>query len=207
MISFHFLLDLPSHINTEIYRLKNQAKRVIGNYPSMNAIPHITINNYHPNPGDFHEAGFAHFKRPINHLPPVTFEIDGFDCFNDQNGHSKTIYANVQLNAESRFWLKELWKTTGKGSGKPHITVARSLTAEQFNLLWPYFQRRELKLSFTVSKFTILRVKYTKGEFLSEFYREFEFLGPPDALAESYRNHQATQLKFYSAVSQQVSLF
>jgi 2'-5' RNA ligase len=207
MTSFHFLLDLPGHINTDIYKLKNEAKRVIGVYPGMNAVPHITVNNYHPNPGDFHEAGFSHFKRPLNALPPVTFEIDGFECFNGASDHGKTIYANIKLNTESKFWLKSLWKTTGKITATPHITIARSLSAEQFNKLWPHFQHRKMQVDFTVSKFTILKVKYIKGEFVSEPYREFDFIGSQNSLSGLYNNYQLSQLKSYSTVSQQISLF
>lgn len=207
MTSFHFLLDLPGHINTDIYKLKNEAKRVIGVYPSMNAVPHITVNNYHPNPGDFHEPGFSLFKRPLSLLPPITLHINGFDCFNEDSSHHKTIYARLELSPQNKFWFKLLWKIVGKGSTNPHITIARSLTTEQFTLLWPHFHQRKIQASFTVSKFTILRVRYLKGEFVSESYREFDFNGSQNSLTGRYNDYQLNQLKSYNTGSQQISLF
>jgi len=201
---FHFVLSLPDHVNTEIVKLKNEARRVIGDYPGMGSKPHITTNNYPKHPVHVHDHGFSMFERRLTALPAVVFEIDSFDCFNENNGYNKTIYAKIKMSDHNTYWLKLLWDIVGKGSGTPHITIARRLTPDQFNLLWPYFQKKELKKKFVVSKFTILKNLVNSG---SSVYREFEFKGSADSLNSVYQNYLMRHVKNTAAVNKQTSLF
>ncbi len=201
---FHFVLSLPDHINTDIVKLKNEAKRIIGDYPSMHAKPHITTNNYPRHPIHVHDHGFSMFERGLTALPAVVFEIDGFDCFNEKNDYNKTIYAKLKMSDHNNYWLKLLWDIVGKGSGTPHITIARAITPEQFDLLWPYYQKREMKKKFVVSKFTILKNLVNSG---STVYREFEFKGSAESLTSVYQDYLMRNLKSASSVNRQISLF
>jgi 2'-5' RNA ligase len=201
---FHFVLSLPDHVNYEIIRLKNEAKRVIGDYPGMASKPHITINNYPKQNTYIHDHGFSMFERRLSLLPAIVFEIDGFDCFNESNGYNKTIYARLKMADHNKYWLKLLWDIVGKSNDTPHITIARGITPEQFNILWPHFRKRELNLKFVSSRFTILK---NQARSASQMYREFEFKGSADSLTDVYRDYLMRAKKSYSSVSQQISLF
>ncbi|MDN3579800.1 2'-5' RNA ligase family protein [Mucilaginibacter flavus] len=201
---FHFVLSLPDHVNTDIVKLKNGSKRIIGDYPGASSKPHITTNNYPRHPVHVHDNGFSMFERRLTALPPIIFEIDGFDCFNENNDYSKTIYAKLKISDHHNYWLKLLGDIVGKSSGTPHITIARGLNPDQFNMLWPHFQKRQFQKKFVVSKFTILKNLVTTG---TAVYREFEFKGSADSLSAVYQDYLLRNLKSASSFSQQISLF
>lgn len=204
---FHFILSLPDNANFMIMRLKNEAKRIIGDYPSMNARAHITINNYPRKPLYINEQGFTMFERRLKLLPPIVFKIDGFDCFNEENNYNKTIYAKLKLSDQNKYWFKLLWKIVGKGSDTPHITIARNITPEQFNRLWPHFQKREMHEKFIVSRFTILRNRPSFEESRAVIYREFEFQGSQNTSIMPDNMGLTQSLKIYPSINQQISLF
>ncbi|AYL95887.1 2'-5' RNA ligase family protein [Mucilaginibacter celer] len=204
---YHFILPVPDHVNFMILKLKNEAKRLIGNYPSMQARAHITINNYPRKPLDADMQGFSFLSRKLGLLPSVVFEIDGFDCFNEGNNYSKTIYAKVKLSEQNKYWLKLLKDIVGESSTIPHITIARGITPDQFNRLWPHFQKREMKVKFVVSRLTILQNLLTDSDQHAKTYREFEFRGDENVLAGSDNWGINRQIKNYPSINQQISLF
>ncbi|PWK78750.1 2'-5' RNA ligase [Mucilaginibacter oryzae] len=204
---YHFILPVPDHVNFMILKLKNEAKRLIGNYTSMQARGHITINNYPRKPFEADVQGFSFLSRRLNLLPSVVFEIDGFDCFNEGNNYNKTIYAKIKLSEQNRYWLKLLKDIVGESSTVPHITIARNLTPGQFNRLWPHFQKREMKVKFVVSRLTILQNLLNEHDHHAKIYREFDFRGDEKALVGYANAGLNRQFKNYSSINQQVSLF
>ncbi len=204
---YHFILPIPDHVDFMIRKLKSEAKRVIGNYPSVHARAHITINNYPRKPLDVDVQGFSFLTRKLSLLPPVVFEIDGFDCFNEGNNYNKTIFAKLKLTGQNQYWLKLLKDIVGESSTIPHITVARAITPEQFNLLWPYFQKREMKVKFIVNRLTILKNLLLDIDQHAKTYREFEFRGDENVLTKYDNPAIARQFKNYPSINQQISLF
>jgi 2'-5' RNA ligase len=140
-------------------------------------------------------------------LPPAVFEIDGFDCFNEDNNYNKTIFAKLKLTGQNQYWLKLLKDIVGDSSTMPHITVARTITPEQFNLLWPYFQKREMKVKFVVNRLTILKNLLLDIDQHAKTYREFEFRGDENVLTKYNNLVIARQFKNYPSINQQISLF
>jgi 2'-5' RNA ligase len=197
---FHFVLLLPDFINNIIYKNKKEAKTIIDNNESLNAKPHITIDNYPKKPKYIYEAGLLALERPIRLLPPVSLIIDGYDVFGN-----KTIYARIKWDHKTSSWFNELWKIVGKHSSKPHITVARELTSQQFEILWPYFKDRKINEVFTVSKLAILERSLEPKP--SKILVEFDFKGIQDTSIKFYDYYLKGKPKEYSFDTQQISLF
>ncbi|WP_114938178.1 hypothetical protein [Mucilaginibacter endophyticus] len=204
---YHFILPIPDHVDFMIRKLKSESKRLIGNYPSMHARAHITINNYPRKPLDVDVQGFSFLSRKLGLLPSVVFEIDGFDCFNEGNNYNKTIFAKLKLSEQNQYWLKLLKDIVGDSSTIPHITVARAITPEQFERLWPYFQKREMKVKFVVDRLTILKNLLLDIDQHAKTYREFEFRGGENELTRLDNLASTRQFKNYPSINQQISLF
>jgi 2'-5' RNA ligase len=204
---YHFILPIPDHVDVMVRKLKNEAKRVIGNYPSMYAKPHITINNYPRKPENVDVQGFSFLSRKLNLMPPTVFEIDGFDCFNESNDYNKTIFARLKLTPQNKYWLKLLKASVGDSSTIPHITIARAVNPEQFYRLWPHFQKRELNVKFVVNRLTILKNLLLDIDQHAKVYREFEFRGSENELTGLDNLASTRQFKNYPSINQQISLF
>ena len=73
-------------------------------------------------------------------------------------------------------------------STDPHITIAMKMSPLQFNLAFPQWQNRQLKLSFFASALTLLRRCPSTGKY--EKVAEFPFLAPmlpPPAFPKSFQ--------------------
>ncbi len=181
---YHFVLSLPDSVNTIIHKNKIEAKRVIGDYPSANAKAHITINNFPRKPKYVHGSGLLSLRPRVNLLPKIALLIDGYGYF--ENADNFTIYARIKWDHQTTRWFSKLWQITGKCSDKPHITVARAISPQQFEKLWPHFRDRDIYKQAKINKLTILETAVFDAV-PSKVFCEFEFKGVRETFDRSNR--------------------
>jgi 2'-5' RNA ligase len=171
---YHFVLSLPDSVNAIIHKNKIEAKRIIGDYPSANAKAHITINNFPRKPKYIHGSALLSLRPRVNLLPTIVLLIDGYDYF--ENANNFTIYARIKWDHKTTRWFSKLWKIVGKCSDKPHITIARAISRQQFEKLLPLFRDREINKWAKINRLTILETAVF-DEIPSKIFFEFEFKG------------------------------
>jgi 2'-5' RNA ligase len=163
------VLNPDSRISTDVRAFKNKVWEMIGDYPSRYSHPHITLYNFlgfkHKEDFIIDAVGTACAK--VNVQP---IQIDSFSCFIP----SGTIYLVPQPKEYFSDLLKRLYPNLFNckginrhssiyGSTEPHITIARALKREDFDLVWPYFKDMAYRSSFTANSLVLLRKELTRN--------------------------------------------
>jgi 2'-5' RNA ligase len=156
-------ISVPEHINKEIQRYKKASAKYIGKFPSEKSPGHISfrclpLTSINSNTSKNVDLYYNHIERYLSKVPAITLYIIGFNYLT--HGKTKrTIYAKLNLDADTLNWFNVIMSIflPGKALKKPHITIARSISIEQFNVLWPYFQNLDYKDSFRVDCLDVLQ--------------------------------------------------
>jgi 2'-5' RNA ligase len=154
---YMIVLSLSKNVKKNIARCKNYASDLIGNYPGLNSIAHISLWNKQDVQPEMIRALVTILQRKINEIPPVTLTINGFEFF--VNGKdTMTIYAAIHSNFIIEDWFNIVLKQLNlKPKGfVPHITVTKTIHVDSFYKLWPKFNRLPLKLNFVPESISIL---------------------------------------------------
>jgi len=140
---------------SRVTQLKKSAKDLIGPYHSYNSTAHITINHYYDKKSWFFDDREPVYRSMVGRIECFDIHVSGYGFF--QNGNSYTIYAKVELNPEVKNTFSQFKKVFGSDvPNVPHITIARSLTFDQYNKLWEYLKTEPFECSFHTDKIVIL---------------------------------------------------
>lgn len=174
---FLILLSPSVEVKALVTKHKQYAAEVIGNYESMHSIAHISIKKMHRQKSFLTEPAIQSLKPKLAAIPPVRLTIDGFEYFNHGEDF-KTIYAKINTPPEITQWFKILKKHLNiKEFMVPHITIARNITVNDFNKLWPHFKTLKWNENFTVTELLVLE-KETFAPFAKwEEYTRLPFAG------------------------------
>jgi len=85
---------------------------------------------------------------PVN---PFTIKVKGWNVFD--HGHSITLYLEIE-NPEPIISLMALVKSPSK---TPHISLAKKISHETFNLLMPYLQNLDYSAEWICTEVNVLR--------------------------------------------------
>ena len=158
LVSQDYLLVItPSEeIISEVRRLKDFAKKLIGYYHSFNSKAHITVNHYYDGKALFFDDRMPVYRSMTNRIDAFEIKINGFDFF-EHNGNY-TIYAKVELSENITTTFSRFKKVFGADVPQtPHITIARSLSYNQYKLLWYYFKKQNFECSFYADEIVVLK--------------------------------------------------
>ncbi|GAB2981194.1 hypothetical protein GCM10027049_16330 [Mucilaginibacter puniceus] len=180
---FMILLSPSDNIKELIRDHKLRAAEIIGKYESMHSIAHISIKKMHRQKSFLTTPLILGLNTKLAAIPPVTLTIDGFDYFNHGEDF-KTIYAKICSSPEITQWFKTLKKHLNiKEFMVPHITIARNIPVNDFNLLWPHFKAIKWTETFTVNELLVLE-KETFAPFAKwEEFTRLPFKGKPMEIA------------------------
>lgn len=152
------VISPAEEISLKIMYFKLKAWELIGDYSSLHNKADITVND-DPNIQAFiFEEKLAYYKQRLAAVDAFEVKVSGFGNFKHHK-NSYTIFANIKLNTNIRSTLSTLNRTFSKGVVKtPHITIAKSITEEKFNILWPYFKNLKFEHSFYADKINVLEM-------------------------------------------------
>ena len=157
VIQDYLLVITPSQeVVNKVRTFKDIAKNVVGYYHSFNSKAHITVNHYYDRNALFFNERAPIYRSMAGRINAFEIEICGCDYFQHQDTY--TIYAKVELsqNITTTFFMFK--KVFGSDVPQtPHITIARSLSKTQFNLLWDYFKNQKFEYSFYADKIVVLK--------------------------------------------------
>jgi 2'-5' RNA ligase len=153
---YSFILSPPANVMNDFKGFKAFCRQMIGDNRSLFSKAHITICKEHPERPSIMRRKAIRLTDRLKNIPSVKLTVSGFSYFsNGANGF--TIYARVGMNQQLSHWFDELKRCCDNAETIiPHITIARGLTARQFNLLWPYFTDRPYHQTFMADNVLIL---------------------------------------------------
>lgn len=147
----NFLLISPDlMVANAVSSLKQQFRQVLGHsFDSEFSKAHISLLKYED----------AHYDSVLYHIvdnalsgfKPFTIYLNGF--FVLQHGGNHTICLNIVNKNDVRELMKKL---TGQ-ENLPHITLAKNLNKEDFNILLPIIRKTKYSSSFRCEAITVLR--------------------------------------------------
>jgi 2'-5' RNA ligase len=173
------VINPDSNTSADIRLFKNKVWEMIGDYPSRYSQPHITIHNF---------LGFRQkeayivdaLQKACEKIKASPIYLDGFSSFPE----SGTIYLvpkpKIYFSDLLRSLYPKLFDCNGinrqssiYSSTEPHITIARGLKKEEFDLVWPYFEDRVYQGSFVADSLILLRKELSRKatfELVGTFY-------------------------------------
>ncbi|TWR31230.1 2'-5' RNA ligase family protein [Mucilaginibacter pallidiroseus] len=177
------LLSPPTAIKNEIDRYKRATARLIGDYKSRYSPAHISVDTMPRQKPFYIEPVIDRLEYKIARMPPVLLHLDGFAFFEHLHG-KMTVYASLKNTPSTDSWFTLLAKELGiKKAFTPHITIARDITGEQFNLLWPVIRHKKLAEPFWINELTICKRDTFSGPRTWQHFKRYAFkndmtLGP-----------------------------
>ena len=152
-----YLLIIPPNddIISKITYFKLKAWEMIGDYPSLHSTANITINHDFNIHASVFEEKLTYYRRKVSFINAFEVKVSGFDKF--KHGDTYTIYAKVEVGLVLKETLAKFNQTFSKGVVKiPHITIAKALSEEKFEILWKYFEHLNFEYSFYADKIKVL---------------------------------------------------
>ena len=169
------VLSPPDKIIKLVDEYKKDAVQLIGDYEGMHSIAHISIKNLPRQKPYYTEPAVINLLKKLKAMPPVELTIDGFDHFN-HGDEFKTIYAKIQSTPAITQWFRELKKhLTIKEYLVPHITIARNIPVDAYNILWPHFREIKWVATFKVEQLTVLHREAFNTFAKWEIYKQIPF--------------------------------
>jgi hypothetical protein len=146
----------PDSIAKEISRYKKASVNVIGHFEGMYSTPQIIVTHQTRCKPFLVQPAIEQMAKRLGTMPPVGLEINGFGFFSQNN--AKTIYAAVEITPHTGLWFKLLTKQMGIKikNFEPHIKLAKNIPATAFKQLWPHFEHRLWRETFTANSLTVL---------------------------------------------------
>ena len=153
----YLLVITPSEeVVSEVRKFKDFAKKLIGYYHSFNSKAHITVNHYYDGNALLFDERVPIYRSMASQIDAFDVRICGFDFF-EHNGNY-TIYAKVELSQSITATFSKFKKVFGADvPHTPHITIARSLSYNQYKLLWYYFKKQNFECSFYADEIVVLK--------------------------------------------------
>jgi 2'-5' RNA ligase len=148
------IVEPPQPIEYGINYFKNFVSRVVEDNRHLYSRPHITINYIGRKPLHEIDRITEYILQRICNTPSTVFNINGFSVF-DQSGNTKTIYAKIEQTESFKGWLTQL-KRIVKLKSELHLTIARSISDEEYTTLWSYFQNMHFKKTFKPKRILFL---------------------------------------------------
>lgn len=148
LYAYLVVLSPPEKVKTEIAKIKHELNEIasIGDR-NLHSIAHITLVDKLTDDIDFAKtiAGL------INTIPSFKVTVNRWNIFD--HGHSVTLYLTVE-NPQPIIKLMELVKSPSK---TPHISLAKKIPHEIFNLLKPYLENLNYSTEWICDEVNVLR--------------------------------------------------
>lgn len=150
------LISPPDRVSEVIGKYKKATFKHIGSFDGLYSTPHISLTTQLRQMPVMMTQKLEFYQRSVNRLPAIPLYINGFSYFTNEKA-GMTIYAKIEMNGHVEKWFGELRKALGgKQKIVPHITIAKSLSPEYFQRLWPKFINQQYQFEFTPQSITVL---------------------------------------------------
>lgn len=145
-----FIIAPPPHIISDVFVLKDDVQYLIGkSFEGRFSKAHISLFKY----ADQHiDDMIDHVEQKAASFKPFNIFVKDFCVF--YNGSARTICMDI-IN---KYPIRDIFEKIVKedASFTPHITIAKSIPAEDFIKVWPYLNNLPYSQHFTCDRITVL---------------------------------------------------
>ncbi len=200
-----FVFSPHENIIGKVRSMKQFCAGMIGSFETLHSKAHITFQPFPRKKPFWIEPIVSKLEKEFSLLPPITLQMNGFGIFT--NGDHNTIYGRLKLTPSADEWFKDVRRSLKLKKTEPHITIAKSLTQQEFKRLWPHFGNRDWSDAFVIDKLTILQRETIGHDRGWTKVKDIPFKGNPD----TYRLKRTKDVEEITAANShyghQVSLF
>jgi len=157
------MLSLPDRIDNHIKLYKKSCSKHIGNFKGMYTQGHVSFGIFRDESDGplqlSHNMAvyFDAISKVFDDVEPRKLYIKDFKYFS-HGPRFHTIYAAVIMDNHTKEWFARVDKKLNVNKQTvPHITIAKNIPTEQFNILWPYFEGRAYEEAFYSEELIILQ--------------------------------------------------
>lgn len=168
-LPFEYLLIISPDKNTsqKLAAIKQHFKQVYKCRFAAHLKPHITLIRFFQYQ-EWESAIKKEFQSFSDRIPPVRIELADFGQF-----PTHTIYVDVKnrepiqkivdgMASQSWDWLKPVGKFKPYFSTKPHMTIARRMTGEQFRRGWEDWKDKHFEAVFEAPEMVLLKKQWNQ---------------------------------------------
>jgi len=147
----------PDNIVKEVLRYKRASVSAIGHFEGMHISPKLVISRQVRCNPLLAQPVISKMADRLSTHPPACLQINGFGFINN-SPTTKTIYARIENDEATDSWFKLLSTHLGIRlyNFVPALLIAANIPNTSFDKLWPHFEKRQWRESFTASSLTIL---------------------------------------------------
>jgi 2'-5' RNA ligase len=200
-----FILSPSDDIIDKVRSMKRFCLGIVGGFESLHSKAHITVQPFPRKKPFWIDPVTTKLEKEYTLISPITLQIDGFGVFT--SGDNTTIYARLNITPITDEWFKNVRRSLKLKKFEPHITIARSLTADQFKRLCPHFRNRDWSETFLVDRLTILQRETIGHDRNWKIFKEIPFRGNPDSYYLKPVNNAEAASVTHAHYGEQVSLF
>lgn len=187
------MLALPERIENHIRQYKKSCAKHIGRFKSMYAQGHISFAIFRDEGekplalSNSMQNYFEAINDVFNDVEPRKLYIRNFSYFS-HGPRFRTIYAAIIMDNHTKEWFARIdRKLNLKQQTVPHITIAKNIPLEQFNVLWPFFEHREYEEAFYTEELMIMQKDVNSENAVYRPYKRMPFLNKkPSTVSNSY---------------------
>ena len=140
---------------------KREAISLVGKFDSYDSIGHITLIERDLEKDKVLVQRCGRLKAHLKYIPSIELNINQFDRF--KNDDNYVLYVKIEVDEYVEKWFKAIGMVLGRRRKiTPHITIAKSLSDDQFTTLWKHFQQKDYQRKIAVDAVRLLIKKSGK---------------------------------------------
>lgn len=187
------MLPLPDRIENHIRLYKKSCEKHIGSFKGLYSRAHISFAVLRDESDKPLQPSFGmgnYFKAISNvfdDVEPRKLYIGDFSHFT-HGPRFRTIYAAIVNDNHTKDWFSRIHRKLNLNKQTlPHIPIAKNIPAEQFDVLWPYFEHRSYEEAFYTEELCIFQKDVNSPNAVYRPYKSIAFGNKrPSAVSNSY---------------------
>jgi 2'-5' RNA ligase len=145
-----FIIAPPPHIMSDVSVLKDDVQYLIGHtFEGRHSKAHISLFKYS---GEYLDDMVEHVETKAAQFNAFNLFIKNLNMFRD--GSQRTIY----LDIINKYAVRDIFESLVKQDENytPHITIAKTLSSEDFSTAWPHLKDLSYSQNFLCDRITVL---------------------------------------------------
>lgn len=145
-----FILAPPPHICSDVAVLKDDVQYLIGHpFEDRHSKAHISLFKYD---GEYMAEMLEHVEANAREFQPFNVFIKNLAVFH--HGTARTIF----LDIVNKYRIRDIFESLIREDAhyKPHLTIAKNLSREDFNNAWPHLKDLSYSQNFLCDRITVL---------------------------------------------------
>jgi 2'-5' RNA ligase len=174
MYEYLLFIRPPSDIKEEIMLIKNEFHAKLDHIQAIKSKPHITLINFAFNSQN-EEGLISKIYDAIKTHTTFDLKLKNFNHFK-----THTIYIAIETENPIINIIRSLHSTLTLPSSlsffswKPHMTIAKGLTADKYNMAMPEFETKNFQAFFITESILLMKRNHPKARYkeVKEFFLE-----------------------------------